>query len=107
MKQRPNPFPQGRQISTALIPGVALDDLKPLECKCGGKTFMTAIQLFYASPIQSVKGMPTLVQHPLGFSCTECKDINNFKTEGIPIFEGQGASPVGVPTTPGSNTPIQ
>ena len=97
MKQ--HPFPQGKQIAMALIPGVALDDLKPIECKCGSKTFINTILLYYASPLQSLKGMPTLVQHPVGFTCLQCKETNNFNAEGIPIFEGKGAPPEGVPPT--------
>lgn len=71
---------QGRvSIAPNILPGVKHSDLKAIVCNnCGADTFHPAHKLMVASRFQSVNGMPTLVQVPLGFACDACDKINPF-----------------------------
>jgi len=82
------------QIAPGVNPGVTVDQLKPLLCKCGNALFLQASNVYYASPLQAVSGGPTLVQVPLGFYCSTCEKINEFDVSGLPAFQS-GAAPEG------------
>jgi thiol-disulfide isomerase/thioredoxin len=80
------------QIAPGVNPGVNLDTLKALKCKCGNALFLAASNIYYASPLQSVSGGPTLVQVPLGYWCTKCDKINDLDVSKLP-----GIKPVVAP----------
>ena len=84
------------QIAPGVNPGITVDNLKSLKCKCGNALFLTAANIYYASPLQSVSGGPTLVQVPLGYWCTKCDKINDLDVADLP-----GIKPI---TTPPSDT---
>ena len=65
-------------IAPAIMPGVRWSDLTDVTCQCGGNQFIAASAIKLASPLQSKKNMPTLVQLPVGFMCTSCNMVNNF-----------------------------
>lgn len=84
------------QIAPGVNPGVKVDDLKALKCKCGNALFLAASNIYYSSPLQSTSGGPTLVQVPLGYWCTTCDKVNDLDVADLP-----GMKPV---MTPGSET---
>lgn len=82
-KPRNNPF-QKPQIAPMIIPGVRIDDLRKVACKCGKELFAQVFTIFFASPLQSVNGMPTIVQIPSGLICSTCGEINAFQGDFMP-----------------------
>ena len=74
------------KIAPGVLPGITVDQLKPLLCKCGNALFLQGSNVHFASPLQAVSGGPTLVQVPLGFYCTACEKLNDFDTADIPTF---------------------
>ena len=68
-----------RSIAPNLLPGVQAKDLSPMACNnCGGTNFYPVHALMVASRFQSRNAMPTLVQFPSGFACSQCDKINPF-----------------------------
>ncbi len=82
-KKMHNLFGGRPQIAPGVNPGVSLDSLKPLKCKCGNALFLAASNIYFASPLQAVSGGPTLVQVPLGYWCTQCDKINDLDVSEI------------------------
>lgn len=74
------------QIAPGVHPGITVDQLKPLLCKCKNALFLQASNVHFASPLQATSGGPTLVQVPLGFYCTSCEKLNDFDVTDIPTF---------------------
>lgn len=89
MNQKNTPFhnlfknPKSKQLAPGIHPGIGLDSLKKLTCVCGHDTFIQCSNAYYASPLQSVSGMPTLVQLPQGFVCAGCGKKNEFDKKCI------------------------
>lgn len=79
-------FGKKARIAPGVNPGVTVDQLKPLTCQCGERLFLHGSEVYYASPIQSATGTPTLVQVPLGFICTGCGELNKFDTSQLPMM---------------------
>lgn len=76
---------QGKvSIAPNILPGVKPEDLAEIKCnKCNSPNFHPVHQLKVASRFQSVNGMPTLVQMPLGFACDHCNAVNPFDETDI------------------------
>lgn len=68
---------QMRQLAPNLMPGVTADDLEDIRCEeCEGTEFSPAHLLKAASGLQTNNSLPTLVQFPLGFRCSNCGALN-------------------------------
>lgn len=71
-------------IAPNILPGVKPDDLFEITCnKCNSPNFHPVHTLKAASRFQSVNGLPTLVQFPLGFACDHCNAVNPFDVSDL------------------------
>ena len=84
---------RSKQLSPAIHPGIGLDQLKKLTCVCGHDTFIACSHAYYASPLQSVNGLPTLVNLPQGFVCSSCGKQNEFDKKTIEPKTGDETPP--------------
>ena len=80
-------FGKQKQLAPGLHPGIGLDQLHKLQCKCGNETFVPCSNAYLASPLQSKSGLPTLVQLPQGFVCTSCGAQNSFDDKNTNLDE--------------------
>jgi len=68
-----------QKIAPNLLPGVKPQDLTAITCNsCGSENFSPVHTLRFSSRFQSVNGLPTMVQFPLGFACAGCGAVNPF-----------------------------
>lgn len=72
-------------FAPGLHPGISVNQLKKLYCKCGKEHFIQAVNVYYASPLQTQTGMPMLVQVPQGFVCTTCGSFNDFRKDDMEV----------------------
>ena len=82
MKQRAiQNFANVSSVAPGILPGVKWNALKSVKCNCGAEQFHQTSAIKLASPLQTTKNIPTLVQLPVGFQCAACGNVNDFDTE--------------------------
>jgi len=72
---------RGTVVAPGILPGIGLDQLKKLKCVCGNEVFIPCSGAYLASPLQSARGIPTLVQVPQGFVCSSCGKVNEYQQD--------------------------
>ena len=82
-------------VAAGILPGVKWTDLADIACKCGKTQFTQSCGIKLASPLQSTKSIPTVVQLPVGFMCTSCNAVNDFDEETMKKVMPKGQKPVG------------
>lgn len=75
------------QIAPGIMPGIRLDQLKRMHCKCGSEIFAPAVAVLYASRFQSTNGIPTLVQDAAGLVCAACGAVNAIDVSEFPELQ--------------------
>jgi len=78
-------FKPPKPLAPGLHPGIGLDQLKAVQCECGGNTFIRCLQAYLASPLQTLNGNQLIVQVPSGLICTNCGKRNLISHSTKPV----------------------